>query len=75
MPGTQNHHVLPTAVYLEFRENINRWTNNDYQNNAGYNRVELPISPGAGSSLPGHSGSHPGLSDAWRNVLRDIRRC
>lgn len=40
--STQNHHILPTATFGVFEADIMSWTNGDYKNNAGYNRIELP---------------------------------
>ena len=73
---TQTHHVLPNAVYINFASAIAEWTIFDYSQNAGYDLIQLPKDT-SGSTVqadnPGHSGSHPGLNNAWINVLQNIK--
>jgi hypothetical protein len=70
--STQSHHILPTAVFDAFEQSISAWTEGSYNNNAGYNRVQLPVDVSDDSPLPKHNGSHPGLNNAWTNILDDI---
>ncbi|WP_208347476.1 calcium-binding protein [Pseudaestuariivita rosea] len=76
--GVQVHHILPTAVYDEFKDIIDRWTksgsNVPYVQNAAYNLVLLPttVEGAEAMKLPKHLGSHPWLNNAWRNIIEDI---
>ncbi|MEM8692511.1 MAG: AHH domain-containing protein [Pseudomonadota bacterium] len=73
----QIHHVLPNAIYDRFKVDIARWTESQiFIQNAGYNLIALPKDTSGTmvqADLVGHSGSHPGLNDAWTAVLNDIK--
>ncbi|WP_377194392.1 calcium-binding protein [Ruegeria meonggei] len=72
--SVQIHHIIPTGVYNEFEDRIEKWTNGQFNQEAIYNKLPAATTAEGATANDGfmHKGSHPGLNAAVRNALGAI---
>ena len=71
----QVHHILPVKSYERFAADIALWTDNKYNNNAGYNLTPLSTDASGSNAMnkPMHFSQHPWLNSSFELALQQIK--